>query len=177
MLCIITVKRFNKIVNRRIISLSSVYNLCSADAVKIVNYSLTRRHRHNSIFHMLLLRCGLGFAVLHRHILNFKSNKFAELSGIFQHLFGSEGVNMELYYALGLESDNRVSDVGEECLERLDIEIFYVCFLILQSDEQLRAIAEGENVVFSEEVKVGCGGKKTALDKIYEEVAWTPTYD
>ena len=29
----------------------------------------------------------------------------------------------------------------------------------------------------SEEVKAGCGGKKTALDKIYEEVAWTPTYD
>ena len=29
----------------------------------------------------------------------------------------------------------------------------------------------------SEEVKAGCGGKKTKFDKIYEEVAWTPNYD
>ncbi len=29
----------------------------------------------------------------------------------------------------------------------------------------------------SEELKTGCGGKKTTFDKIYEEVAWTPTYD
>ncbi len=29
----------------------------------------------------------------------------------------------------------------------------------------------------SEERKTGCGGKKTTVDKVYEEVAWTPSYN
>ena len=104
--------------------------------------------------------------MLKRHVFNLYGKKFTEGAAVFEHTLGGEGVDVNFYYCLGLEHNDRVTEGGEVRLERLDVKAVGISSAlgVLHSYEKLGTVAVGHNAVRSEGVERNRGGFTLFLD-------------